>query len=62
MPTTDPLGLERCAICTNAFEYDADKQATKIWRASGRAGFVCDWCAWQYRAEFNEAEKELAHN
>jgi len=41
----DPLGLERCALCTNAFAYDADELATSRWQASGRRGFVCRWCA-----------------
>lgn len=41
----DPLGLERCAVCTNAFAYEADEAATYRWRRSGRSGFVCRWCA-----------------
>ncbi|HVC14458.1 MAG TPA: hypothetical protein VND62_06325 [Acidimicrobiales bacterium] len=41
----DPLGLERCALCANAFSYDADETATYRWRRTGRHGFVCRWCA-----------------
>jgi hypothetical protein len=41
----DPLGLERCAVCGNAFEYDADPAATEAWQQSGHDGFVCRWCA-----------------
>ncbi len=41
----DPLGLERCAICENAFAYDADEQATYRWRRTGHRGFVCRYCA-----------------
>ena len=43
--TIDPLGLERCAVCSNAFSYDADEAATYRWRRSGHAGFVCRSCA-----------------
>lgn len=42
---TDPLGLERCAVCGNAFYYDKDKEASAIWQLSGHHGFVCHWCA-----------------
>lgn len=59
MPTIDILGLERCAICTNAHEHDADPRATAIWRACGNRGFLCRWCAWRYRDEIDEAEGEL---
>ena len=41
----DLLGLERCAVCTNAFGYDADEPATYRWRRTGHAGFVCRYCA-----------------
>jgi hypothetical protein len=41
----DPLGLERCALCSNAFGYDADEAATYRWRTTGHAGFVCRTCA-----------------
>ena len=41
----DPLGLERCAVCSNAFSYDADEPATYRWRRTGHAGFVCRYCA-----------------
>lgn len=40
----DPLGLERCAVCGNAFGYEADETATYRWRRSGRSGFVCYRC------------------
>ena len=56
----DPLGLERCEVCTNAFSYDADERATAIWCACGNRGFLCKWCAWRYREEIDKAEKELA--
>lgn len=42
---TDPLGLERCAVCGNAFYYDKDSEASAIWQLSGHHGFVCRWCA-----------------
>jgi len=45
MTTIDPLGLERCAACGNAFSYDADPDATAHWQDTGREGFVCRWCA-----------------
>ena len=41
----DPLGLERCAVCSNAFSHDADEPATYRWRRTGHAGFVCRYCA-----------------
>ena len=41
----DPLGLERCAVCANAFGSDADEAATYRWRRLGLAGFVCRYCA-----------------
>jgi hypothetical protein len=55
----DPLGLNRCQICSNAFEYDFDENATVIWRAYGNRGFVCKQCALQYREHLEKAEKEL---
>jgi hypothetical protein len=45
MPVQDPLGLERCAQCGNAFAYDADAEATARWQAQGHSSFVCRWCA-----------------
>ena len=41
----DPLGLERCAVCANAFSYDGDEAATYHWRRTGHVGFVCRYCA-----------------
>ncbi len=45
MPMQDPLGLERCAVCSNAFEHDADAEATEHWNRRGYSGFVCESCA-----------------
>jgi rubredoxin len=48
MTALDPLGLRRCAVCGNAFVYDADQAATEQLRRAGRIGprdFVCRWCA-----------------
>jgi hypothetical protein len=44
-PVIDPLGLERCAVCGNAYIYDADPDATSAWRDAGQTGFVCKWCS-----------------
>jgi hypothetical protein len=46
----DPLGLERCALCANAFSYDADSEATAAWQEAGYEGFVCRWCAPRLRS------------
>lgn len=40
----DPLGLTRCAMCGNAFSYDADERTSGIVFPRGN-GFVCRWCA-----------------
>ena len=47
----DPLGLERCSMCGNAFAYDADDEWTRRLRESGESGFICRWCAERLDAE-----------
>lgn len=44
MPVKDPLGVARCAMCSNAFAYDADERASGILFSEGD-GFICRWCA-----------------
>lgn len=44
MPIKDPLGLARCAMCSNAFAYDADERASDILFSEGDK-FVCHGCA-----------------
>lgn len=55
--TIDPLGLERCAICANAFVLDADAEATEIYRRAGGRGFVCRWCAARQAEELERLKK-----
>ena len=45
MPMQDPLGLERCAVCSNAFAFEADDPASARRWQRGYSGFVCESCA-----------------
>jgi hypothetical protein len=52
MTTIDPLGLRRCAYCSNAFVYDAEPAVTERLRRDGALGpkdFICHWCAARLR-------------
>jgi uncharacterized protein YlaI len=52
--TVDPLGLERCVLCHNAFVYDADDEATQRLNELADIGFICRYCAEEVASEGEE--------
>jgi hypothetical protein len=55
MPVMDPLGLRRCALCSNAFTTEEHREATEHLRERGVIGpddFVCRACIARIEREY----------